>query len=182
MIKINLLGVPRARKARKQAEGRSQIILGGVVIGATLIAVGYSWYLLDQRLSNLQKQKEGMETHLAQLKAKVKEVENFEKDKAAFEEKIRVIEQLRKNQSGPVHVLDEISRSLPDRVSLTSLASQANQLDLEGRAVTNAAIVEFIANLKNSKYFTDVELIESREVKESDISAYSFRLKCRTNI
>lgn len=182
MIKINLLGVPRARKARKQAEGRTQLILGFSVIVVTLFGSGYFWFYLNQRVSGLVDQKTSMESRLTELKAKVKEVENFEKDKATFEEKIGVIEKLRKNQSGPVHVLDEISRSLPDRVALTSLTNLGNHVELEGRAASNAAIVDFINTLKKSKYFTDVDLVESREVKESDLLVYNFRLKCTTNI
>ncbi len=182
MIKINLLGVPRARKAKKRAEGRSQMIMGASLIVVTLLGTGYFWFVLQQRVSRLNDQKTQMESRLTDLKNKVKAVENFEKDKASFEEKIRVIEQLRRNQSGPVHILDEISRSLPERVSLTSLVNQASMVELEGRAASNAAIVEFISNLKKSTYFVEVDLIESRETKESDLLVYSFRLKCRTNI
>lgn len=182
MIKINLLGVPRARKAKKRAEGRSQLFIGASLVVVTLLGTGYFWIVLKQRVSNLYQEKQKMDIRLAQIKNKVKEVENFEKDKAVFEEKIRVIEQLRKNQSGPVHILDEVSRSLPERVSLTNLTNQANTVDLEGRAASNAAIVEFIANLNKSVYFADVELIESREIKESDLMVYGFKLKCRTNI
>ena len=36
-----------------------------------------------------------------------------------LQQRVTLIEQLRKGQSAPVHVLDEISKSLPDRLWLT---------------------------------------------------------------
>jgi type IV pilus assembly protein PilN len=119
-----------------------------------------------------------LEKDLAALKVKVKEVEDYEKNKKNFEEKIGIIEQLRKNQSGPVHLLEEISRSLPDRVWLTSLTEQGGKIDLEGKAVTNAEIVDFINNLKTSRYISEIQLIESRQTAEGGIPVYNFKLKC----
>jgi type IV pilus assembly protein PilN len=74
--------------------------------------------------------------------------------------------------------LDELSRSLPDRVWLTSLVEQSGKVDLEGKAVTNAEIVDFINNLKASRYIREILLIESRQVTEDGVPVYNFKLKC----
>ncbi len=178
MIKINLLGRERTKRARKRREIPLQ--MAGVIGGVALLlgGMGYSWWYLSSTVSTLTQQTVTLNQELAALKIKVKEVENFETNKKTFEEKIGIIQQLRKNQGGPVHLLEEISKSLPDRVWLVSMSEQGGKIDLDGKAVTNAEIVDFINNLKASRYMSDIQLIESRQVSEGGIPVYSFKLKC----
>src|SRR3989338_2661015 len=178
MIKITPLGGGRAKKARKRIEIPFQ--MAGVIGGVVLLfgGMGAYWWYLSSTVSTLTQQTVTLNQELAALKVKVKEVEDFEKNKKTFEEKIGVIEQLRKNQSGPVHLLEEISRSLPDRVWLIALSEQGGKIDLEGKAVTNAEIVDFINNLKTSRYMSEIQLIESRQTAEGGIPVYAFKLKC----
>ncbi len=178
MIKVNLLGIERPKRARRTGKAPGGLV---GVLGLTLALIGgmaLVWWTMAARVSALEQEKVARNEELALLKTKVKEVEDYEKNKKSFEEKIAIIEQLRKNQIGPVRLLDELSRGLPDRVWLTSLTEQAGKVDLEGRAVTNAEIVEYINNLKASQYISDIQLIESRQVSEGGIPVYNFKLKC----
>jgi len=177
MIKINLLPSQKAKKGKKKLEIQSQLILASIVLSVLFLVLGYIWVLLSEKVDNLTAEKTKLTTELAVLKAKVKEVENYEKDKKAVEEKIKIIEQLRKKQSVPVLLLDQISRSLPDKVWLVSLTEQNGVIDLEGKATTNSEIVDFINNLKKSPLFKDVQILESRQNLEGSISIYTFKLK-----
>lgn len=179
MIKINLLGVPKARKIRKQAEVKLQFAVAGGVLGLVFILCGYFWFTLDSKISRLQTEKTEANKILVVLKEQVKEVENFEANKKELEEKNGIIEQLKKNQRGPVHLLDEVSRALdPLRVWLVSMTSKDRVIDIEGMAVTNSDLVEFINGLKASRFFSNIELVESRQSMESAIAVYSFKLRC----
>jgi len=77
------------------------------------------------------KRETDLEIRLKEIKEKVKEVENYERDKKTYEEKIAIIQNLKKSQRGPVHVIDEISRMLPDRVWLVSLKSPTAHREAE---------------------------------------------------
>jgi type IV pilus assembly protein PilN len=179
MIKINLLAVPKARKAKKQMEIQGELILAGVLVGFVFAACIYYWYVLDSRISRLQGDKSRATAELTALKEKVKEVENYESNKKGLEEKNRIIEQLKKNQGAPVHLLDEISRSMdPLKIWLANIQVQDTRIDIDGKAVTNADIVEFINHLKGAKIFTDIQLIESRQAIELTVPIYSFKLRC----
>lgn len=182
MIKINLLGVERAKRSRKPIEIPLQMMGAVALTIGLLAAMGYVWWYLSDQARDLTQQTVTLNAELAALKVKVKEVENYEQNKKTFEEKIKIIEQLRKNQSGPVHLLEEISRSLPDRVWLMALSEQGGKIDLEGKAVTNAEIVDFINTLKTSRYISDILLIESRQVSEAGIAVYNFKLKCTLSL
>jgi type IV pilus assembly protein PilN len=179
MIKINLLAVTKARKAKKQMEVQYEMVLAGVLIGFVLLGCGYFWYLLDSRIAHLQNDKVKANAELTVLKQKVKEVENFENNKKILEEKNRIIEQLKKNQGAPVRLLDDISRSMdPLKIWLTTISAQGSQVDIDGKAITNSDIVEFINNLKNTKFFSDIQLIESRQDIELNVPIYKFKLRC----
>jgi len=102
--------------------------------------------------------------------------QDVEKKKKLVESKIEIIAQLKKNQQGPVHVLDELSRYLPDRVWLTALVQNDKAFNLEGRATTNFDIVDYVNNLKASAFISDIQLLESRQTGEQGLTIYSFKL------
>ncbi|MFY9270961.1 MAG: PilN domain-containing protein, partial [Candidatus Manganitrophaceae bacterium] len=158
MIKINLLPSQKVKKAKRKVEIQSQLILASILLSVLFLTLGYAWILLNEKVDGLGTEKTKLTAELESLKAKVKQVENYEKDKKAVEEKIRIIQQLRKNQSVPVFLLDQISRSLPERVWLMNLTEQNGVIDLEGKATTNSEIVDFINNLKKSALFKDVQI------------------------
>ncbi|MFZ5863306.1 MAG: PilN domain-containing protein [Nitrospirota bacterium] len=182
MIKVNLLGVERPTRSRISLAGPSRMAGLGVLAVVLIGGMGYVWWSMSARISALQQQQAQRTQELAALKEKVKEVENFESNKKSYEEKIGIIEQLRRNQVGPVRLLDELSRNLPDRVWLTSLVEQSGKIELEGKAVTNAEIVDFINNLKTSRYIKEALLIESRQVTESGVAVYNFKLRCTLTV
>ena len=177
MIKINLLGLPKAKKVRKADRARVQLFAGLAVVVVSVLIALYGWYWLNNKITSLNEEKGKKEKELAFLKEKVKEVESLEKDKQALQEKIRIIDQLKKNQSGPVHLLDELSQTLPERVWITSFSEQSGNVDMEGKAMSNTEIVGFIENLSRSKYFNNVQLIESRSSAELNVTVFAFKIK-----
>ena len=179
MIKINLLPVKRAAKKAKVAVDTAmfQLVVGLGIVLVFVGACGYRWQMLVDEVALKTQIKESKTKELDALKKKVQEVEDYEKNKRLLEDKNRIIEQLRKNQGGPVRLLDYLSQSLdPLKIWLTSVDGDA-QVAINGKALTNDDIVQFIRNLQQSGYFTDVMLEESRQAPEEGLIIYQFRLK-----
>ncbi len=178
MIKINLLPVKRAAKKAKTPADEAMMQLG-VGLGVILIflgACGYRWQMLVDEVTFQTQAKATKTKELDALKKQVEEVEGYEKKKRLLEDKIRVIEQLRKNQGGPVRLLDYLSQGLdPVKVWLTSMEGDT-QVMVVGKALTNDDIVEFIKNLQQSNYFLSVTLQESVQGQEDGVTVYSFRI------
>lgn len=178
MIKINLLPVKRASKKSKAPadEALMQLVLGLGVVFIFLGACGYRWQMLVDEVAQQTQLKESMTKKVEALKKKVQEVEEYEKKKLSLENQVRIIEQLRKNQGGPVRLLDYLSQSLdPLKVWLSSVEGDT-QVAVAGKALTNDDIVEFIKNLQQSTYFSSVTLLESVQATEDGVPVYSFRL------
>ena len=179
MIKINLLPVKRAAKKAKVPVDTAmfQLVVGLGIVLVFVGACGYRWQMLVDEVALKTQIKESKTKELEALKKKVQEVEDYEKNKRLLEDKNRIIEQLRKNQGGPVRLLDYLSQSLdPLKIWLTSVDGDA-QVAINGKALTNDDIVQFIRNLQQSGYFTDVMLEESRQAPEEGLIIYQFRLK-----
>ena len=179
MIKINLLPVKRAARKAKVAVDTAmfQLVVGLGVVLVFVGACGYRWQMLVDEVALKNQIKESKTKELEALKKKVQEVEDYEKNKRLLEDKNRIIEQLRKNQGGPVRLLDYLSQSLdPLKIWLTTVDGDT-QVAIAGKALTNDDIVQFIRNLQQSGYFADVMLEESRQAPEEGLIIYQFRLK-----
>jgi len=173
MIRVNLLAVKRKKKAKP---------LPSFVVSTTLITVvvicvlGYLVFYFNSRLQSTKNRLEDNKRKIEELKEKIKEVENFEKLNKAIDERSKIIEQLRKNQTIPVKMLDEVSRDLPNGIWITSLSAAGGTGTLEGYAFTNSDVVAYVDNLKTSKLLTEIYLQESKQAEVEKIPLYYFKL------
>jgi type IV pilus assembly protein PilN len=177
MTRINLLPTPRAKVIKRQWDVRMEL---GAAVGLLLVTIGACLFYastLDDDIEAKQVEKEGKAKQLALLKEKVKQVQGFEQKKKLLEDKNRVIDDLEKSRAGPVRVLDYVSQSLePLNIWLVRLSMNGANIELEGRALTNDDIVEFVNNLRRTDYFTTIRLIESRSGTEAKLNVYQFKL------
>lgn len=180
MIRINLLSGPKARQAKPQYDVRAQVLLG---VGAIVVTLAGCWWYsasLDQEIEAKQEEKQEKERQLAQLKEQAKKVQDFEQKKKLLEDKNRIIDQLEASRMGPVRVLDNVSQSVePLKVWLTKLGVSANTVQVEGKALTNDDVVEFVNNLRRTDYFSGINLQESKAAVENKVNVYQFRLAFR---
>ncbi len=176
MIRINLL--PEMRK-KKPLALPTIFVPGAIITGVAILVLVVFAFHLNSKISVLQADKSTKEKRLSELQADLKEVENYERDNKAFREKNRIIEQLKKNQSVPLRLLDEVSRRLPKGVWLTALSDKKGKVNINGYAFTNTDLVTYVQNLKGSKYIGDVLLVESRQTTLQKFSIYKFKLTFR---
>lgn len=160
MIRINLLTEARAAAARKKtgivptgARLNNLILLGGVAVG--LLYIGVMALVLTSRSRHLDEEIAKAQEEVARLRSIIDEVKGYELKKASLESKIQLINNLKTNQRGPVRLMDEISRALPDLVWLTELAVAGNQVTLKGRTLSPNAVATYLENIKKSPFFAE---------------------------
>ncbi len=180
MIKINLLVEARAEKVARApllvlgaAKINNYIILGLLVVG--LAYVGLRYWKLSSKLADIKAEIATNQREYDRLKPIIAEVEAFKKKNAELKHKIEVIEGLKQNQFGPVRVMDEVSKALPDLVWLTSMTLSGNVLSVQGQALNENAVANFISNLAASPYFAEPSL---RIMSQSERGIFSFDLSC----
>ncbi len=173
MIRINLLAVDRDRAKRRSSGGGGaglglQATQQKITLACSLILVltglGIGWWYWSLRLQSDQieaaivtSQKE-----TARLRTLIQQVQANDSRRAQLQERVGLIEELRKGRDLPVHVLDEISRSLPDMLWLTEIKQQGNDFTIIGRCTSLTALSDFVENLKLGGYFKAPEILESQ--------------------
>ncbi|RJQ54528.1 MAG: hypothetical protein C4526_05350 [Nitrospiraceae bacterium] len=176
MIRINLLP---AKKALKIPPVFSYGVIATVILGIVLLA---STLYLGSRVSAMRAEMTAKEKRLEELKKAITEIQNYEKANQEVRDKTRIIEQLKKNQVVPLRLLDEVSSRLPKGVWLASLVEKDGFVSIEGYAHTNYDLVAYVQNLKESKYHTDVMLVESRQTAIESFPVYKFQLTFRVKV
>jgi len=169
MIRINLLK-PESKEFREgpaapgpEIRAKKAFPLTSIFI-LLLIAVLAAAFFLQKGL--ISRERDRLQTAQAEKKkleyvvAKLAELEN---QKAVFERKISLINQLRAQQDSAVVILDELSKNLPEWVWLTEVSFQGQLIQIKGNALSNNLIADFIYNLENSAHFATVNLISSTQ-------------------
>lgn len=161
MIRINLLAEGRRPAAVRKARGVSlgerdwtHIVLIATVLLGVLVTLGY-WWVLDHRRSSVREEVAVAQAEVERLKPILEEVEEFKAKQADLERKIEVITNLKNAQTGPVRVMDAISRGLPELLWLDRMEVSASSIRLSGRALNVNAVSNFIENLDKVPEFKE---------------------------
>ena len=176
MLRINLLPV---RQLRKRAKARNQIIcvLAGLV--ALILLMGFYGYLQSQRISSYQKNISSLNRDKAKYQPILAQMRKIEQTKKELERKTSVINSLKAESSITVRVLDAVARTIDnDRMWLLSLTQHGASLQLQGIALDNQTIAEFMDNLKASPLIEQVDLTDSSLRKYAGQNLKSFSLHC----
>jgi type IV pilus assembly protein PilN len=181
MIRINLLAVDRAqtkRGAMIPAAHRVTIIASLILIGTGLL-VGWWFWSLRTTSARLDDEIARGERETQQLRSVLAQVQKFEARKAQLQQRVTLIEQLRRGQGGPVHVLDEISKAIPDRLWLTELDQKGEEFTLSGMTTSMTGLADFVANLETSSWFKKpIDIIDS-QVQTDKVAGDMFRFSVK---
>lgn len=177
MIRINLLPV---QQTKKWELGQKQIILFVLV----LVAVGmgnWSWQSsASDALAMKRVQVNRLKRDIAQLDQVIAEVKNIGKEKKDIEEKLAVLEALRKGRAGPIKALDALATLMPERAWILSFEEKAGALTLKGGAITNEDLADLMQALKSSPYFSEPTLKRSvqKAFDKGGARYIEFELQC----
>src|SRR4051812_49885319 len=147
MIRINLLAVDRERTKRGAlipAAQRVTIAASLIVIGTALF-VGWWFWSLHEASARVDQELIKGEREMQQLRSVLAQVQKFEASKAQLQQRVTLIEQLRRGQSGPVHILDEISKAVPERLWLTDMTQKGDDIVLAGLTTSLTGLSDFVA-------------------------------------
>jgi type IV pilus assembly protein PilN len=182
MVNINLLSEGRkpavARRQQQQPGfvGRDEDALGRwslfglIVLGA--LAFGGYWYMLHSTITQLDTDIAAAQKEVDELAPIIREVEHYKAKKAELQHKIQIINELKANQRGPVRIMDQISRALPELLWLDRMRLRGHAVTLSGHAFNTSAVANFIDNLDSVPEFAEPVLKDTRQQR----GVYSFTI------
>ena len=164
MIKINLLETSKEKETKTTVMKAappvsSMVIVGVVVIALGLLIVMVWWWQKHSEYVKSQDELTQARTEREQLKPFIDEVDKYEKRKNLWAAKRDAIDKLRKDRNMPVHILDEITKNLPQFLWLEALEYREGSIMLKGRCTNKLDPSTFVGNLEASDFFEDVKLI-----------------------
>jgi len=178
MIRINLLTVERERSKKKGvaaiatggggrgllAAAQPMTLACGLLLVLTGAYIGWRYVSLTRESNQIDSDIGRAQEEAGRLHGLIMQVQQFEQRRAQLSQRVTLIEQLRKGQTGPVHMLDQISRALPPMLWLTELKQGANgEVVLDGRCTTLTGLSDFVANLEATGYFKkSIEIVSSQ--------------------
>lgn len=183
MAHINLL--PWRDDRRKQREHDFYAKLGmAFVLAIVVIIVWAGWN--SSRISNQNDRNAYLQNQIRQVKTKIAKIKNLEKVRDRLLARKKIIEQLQSNRSQMVHLFDELVKTIPDSVRLTSMTERdelvksrhelVKHLTLKGVAQSNASVADYMENLEASPWFASPKLSGTNNSHEGSRMPYTFGL------
>ena len=187
MIRINLLASERAQVKKKVTFHTGQKLTVGcsLILVAAVLLVGWRYWSLTRQSAQLDQDIVAAQREVTRLHSVIQKVQDFEQRKAQLSQRVVLIEDLRKEQKGPVHILDEISKALPPMLWLTEVKQVGGDVVIDGNSTTQTGVSDFATNLEASGYFKkSVDIVGTKTLAMSqapgELVAFTLRAQFLT--
>jgi type IV pilus assembly protein PilN len=172
MPRINLL--PHRQRERAKRTRQMAMAAAGAAVFAlvTMLIVAFivNTAIEGQRARNVLLNKE-----IAELDRQITEILGLEAQKSRLQARLDIIERLQRSRSEVVHVVDQLARTLPDGVYLTSVKQTDKRIELKGIAQSSTRVSTFMRNIESSQWLSDPSL-QVIETGKSDKAGAEFTL------
>ena len=176
---MNLLATPSRGSAREWfRRGRQSALLGfGLLIATTLSVYGYRQYLRSVQ-SQLEARVVAAESRMRGLKDLAALVERAEARRTDLVERQRIIERLQALKGAPAGLLETLSRSIPEGLWFVEMKQTGVAVEIDGRAMSLAAIAGFVENLQRSDMFrrpVEITTASTETVEDTTVVRFAIR-------
>ena len=155
MPRINLL--PWRDAQRKERKLAFLVALGVAALAAGVTS--FAAYLMYGSMIEAQERRNTqLSMAIKKLDKEIEEINSLESAKQKFIARMEIIEKLQRSRPEIVHVFDEIVRTLPEGVYLTSVKQNGMRLKFEGIAQSSTRVSSFMRNIDGSQWLRNPEL------------------------
>ncbi|MGH8294824.1 MAG: PilN domain-containing protein [Steroidobacteraceae bacterium] len=161
MPRINLL--PWREAQRKERKVAFMAALGAAAVCA-FVAMGAVYTLYNAMIDAQEQRNALLQSQIQVLDRQIEEINSLEKTKRQFIGRMNIIEKLQRSRPEIVHIFDQIVKTLPDGVYLTSVTQSGDHLKFTGIAQSSTRVSAFMRNIDSSQWMTNpsLEVIQSR--------------------
>jgi len=165
MIRINLAPERRRRRGIGIKLTLPSFNLGflfGILYVLAVAGIGAYWWSLSTEETTLADEVSRKSKELASLKVTIGQGNKIRDQAAELRKRVDVIEQLTRDQARPIILVDAFAGVVPRDLWITRLEERNSVLRIAGAAFSTTAVSDFMANLRASGKFKDVDIIVSR--------------------
>jgi type IV pilus assembly protein PilN len=163
MIRINLLPF---RAARKKENIRRQVSIFLLSLAFMLIILFYFNFSLSSKIGNLNTKIKETQTELDKYAKINKEIEEIKKKLDNLKKKMAVMDTLEANRFAPIRLMDTMTQVVvPKRMWFTNMQYKGEKFSINGVALDNTTVADFMIRLENSGLFNEVDLKTLKQPK-----------------
>ncbi len=173
MPRINLL--PWREQERKVRRREFMVAAGGAIFAAVIFVLGGK--LLYSSWTDAQKEKNNLLTkEIVKLDAQIADIQDLENRKQRLVARMEIIERLQRKRPEIVHLFDEIVKTVPDGIYLTTIKQTGNRLEIHGVAQSSTRVSTFMRNIDSSVWMDNPVLQVVESAKDSPTGGSNFTL------
>jgi type IV pilus assembly protein PilN len=165
MPRINLIPWREAERKRK----RQEFGVGALVAVAVAGLITFLVYLqMGAAVSTQKERNQYLNDEIAKLDKQITEILALEEEKRRLKARIDVIEKLELSRPEIVHVFDQLVRTIPDGINLTSVKQTDRKLQLKGLAQSSTRVASYMRNIEASEWLADpaLDILETKGATE----------------
>ncbi|HEY0942413.1 MAG TPA: PilN domain-containing protein [Steroidobacter sp.] len=161
MPRINLLPWREAERKRKRQEFGVGAV--GALALAFLVYFGVNWRM-QSAIEAQQERNNYLKQQISELDKQIAEILDLEEQKKRLQARITVIEQLELSRPEIVHVFDQLVRTTPDGIYLTSVKQTGRRIELKGVAQSSTRVASYMRNIDSSEWLRDpaLQILETK--------------------
>ena len=175
MPRINLVPWREAERKRKRQEFGVGAAAGVLLAG--LIALVVNWQM-KSTIENQQERNQYLRDQISELDKQIAEINALDQQKQNLIARMKVIEQLESSRPEIVHVFDQLVRTTPDGIYLTSVKQADRKIELKGLAQSSTRVASYMRNIDASEWLKEPAL-DILETKGSSDAGASFTLNAQ---
>lgn len=161
MPRINLLPWREAERKRK----RQEFGVGAVaaLLGAALVYFVVNWQM-QSAIDDQMARNTYLNDQISELDKQIAEILDLEEQKQRLQARITVIESLELSRPEIVHLFDQLVRTTPDGIYLTSVKQTDKKIELKGIAQSSTRVASYMRNIDSSEWLKDpaLQILETK--------------------
>jgi type IV pilus assembly protein PilN len=175
MARINLLPWREERRKARQVQFN---ILAGIVgaAGAFTVFLMYLW--MSSAISAQNDRNKYLQDQITFMDRQIDQIKDLQDTKSNLLARMQIIQQLQSSRPIVVHLFDQLVKTLPPGVFLTSVTESGDSLVLEGTAESSARISTYLRNIDASPFMGDPNLqVVSKDPAKSGAQKFTISAK-----
>lgn len=171
MARVNLLPWRDWERRRRRQRFVLSLVLS-LVVG--ILVVVWASFMVGGAMSIQQGRNDYLRGQVAQLDRKIKAIQQLKKTRASLLNRMKVIEKLEQSRPLVVHLFDQLTRTVPDSVYITSVSNRDGALSINGVAQSPAGVSTYMQNIAKSPWLGDPNLEVVRTHREGKVQRSEF--------
>ena len=163
MIRINLAPPSVKKSVGLSIPSFNLGVLFGALALALVVVLGGWWWSLSAEIKRLNTEIAENKKQVDRLKVVIAEGQRIRRDTEMFQRRVNAIDLAARFQTRPVYLLDAVLDTLPKDLWLMRMEEKGTQLRFAGTAYSATALSDFMANLKASGKFKDVDIVDAKQ-------------------